>query len=798
MTTRADPENSETAALHPAWLFIARAAWLLNLVASLTLVVFLMPRDLQDIIGQYQFQTAYSGVRNWLGQELFARVFLGLDLLVFATFTATALLLVWRKPKDIMALLTSALFIALGAGFPTVTYTESAVQYNPGFAWLNSLQGAINLTSIYVMGLFLFLFPDGRFIPRTAGRIVVIYLGLSTTALIFLADRLGEDTYFAMVATVTLLFLGGIASQVYRYRVHASALQRQQTKLLVMSLALFPSLLALFVFGFIFLPPQFMSTAESFSWILMYFSLLVIPITLTFSILRYRLWDIDLLIRRTLVYSLLTAVLLFIYLTSVVFLQGAVAAFGGQSTALITVASTLAIAGLFNPLRRRIQQGIDQRFYRLKYDADKALAEFATAARSQADLSHLVNQLDRVVQVTIQPQTVSIWLFSPDAPGPPNASSQASSTPSSPRISQSEKKQKAPGFNPLLASGLLLITVAAVIFIYQIIRQNAAQQIEFEPLPVSENLKPVIIDSDMAPDDWMAILFLLQRPEINVLAITVSGTGEAHCDPGVRNALGLVALAGRSGIPVACGRETPLQGDHVFPEDWRTRADTMSGLELPRVELPANDENAVNLLTRLALASPRKVSILALGPLTNLAEAVQQEPALVEHIETVVIMGGALQVLGNVGFSGVDIDNQVAEWNFYIDPLAVKIVFGSDLPVLLVPLDATNDVPLNLEFFRQLKANRQTPEAEFVYQALAKMQDFIASGGYYFWDPLAAGLLVNPGLGSITEGKIKVFTVEGASSGLIRVMADGDPIRYASSARAEQFYYEFLRTLNQP
>lgn len=798
MTVQAHPENSEPGALRPVWLFLARAAWLLNLAGNLTVVVFLMPRGLQDIIGQYQFQTAYSDMRSWLSQEQFARVFLSLDFLVYAAFTATALFLVWRKPDDVIAILTSALFISVAAGFSSITYFESTVQYNPGFAWLNSLQGAINLISIYAMGLFLFLFPDGRFVPRIAGRIVVIYLVASTTALILLADRLGEDTYYVMVATIELLFLGGIASQVYRYRVHASALQRQQTKLLVMSLALFPSILALSIFGFIFFPLQFMSTAESFSWILMYFSLLVIPVTLTFSILRYRLWEIDLLIRRTLVYSALTSILLIIYLSSVILLQAAVGVLGGQDTTLITVTSTLAIAGLFNPLRRRIQQGIDQRFYRQKYDADQALAEFAAAARSQADLSQLVNQLDKVVQVTIQPETVSIWLYSLETPRQQNTSIGSDSRQVLLGTIQPGREQKAPGINPLLAGGLLLIAAAGVLFVYQIVQQNASRKLGFEPLPVSENIKPVIIDTDMAPDDWMAILFLLQRPEIDVLGITVSGTGEAHCEPGVRNALGLVALAGESGIPVACGRETPLEGNHVFPDDWRTNADTMSGLALPQVELPAGDEGAVELLTHLALESPKSVSILTLGPLTNLAEAVQQEPALAEHVDTVVIMGGALAVPGNVGLSGVDIDSQVAEWNFYIDPFAVKIVFGSGLPVLLVPLDATNDVALGSEFFRQLKANRHTPEAEFVYQVLAKMQDSIASGDYYFWDPLAAGLLVDPSLGAIAEGNVKTFTAEGPNSGLVRVMADGDPIRYASSAQAERFYYEFLRTLNQP
>ncbi len=93
--------------------------------------------------------------------------------------------------------------------------------------------------------------------------------------------------------------------------------------------------------------------------------------------------------------------------------------------------------------------------------------------------------------------------------------------------------------------------------------------------------RAVVIDTDMAADDWLAILYLLGRLEVNVKAITVAGRGEAHCGPGVRNALGLVALAGQPDIPVACGRETPLAGDHAFPDPWRDRVDTLFGLSLP-------------------------------------------------------------------------------------------------------------------------------------------------------------------------------------------------------------------------
>ena len=90
----------------------------------------------------------------------------------------------------------------------------------------------------------------------------------------------------------------------------------------------------------------------------------------------------------------------------------------------------------------------------------------------------------------------------------------------------------------------------------------------------------MIIDTDMAADDWLAILYLLMRPDVDVKAITVTGAGEAHCGQGTRNARNLLALAGRPDIPVTCGREKPLEGTHAFPQAWREAVDNLLGLEL--------------------------------------------------------------------------------------------------------------------------------------------------------------------------------------------------------------------------
>ena len=318
------------------------------------------------------------------------------------------------------------------------------------------------------------------------------------------------------------------------------------------------------------------------------------------------------------------------------------------------------------------------------------------------------------------------------------------------------------------------------------------------PTPFTGTPRPVIIDTDMAGDDWMAILYLLNRPDISVEAITVTGTGEAHCEPGIRNAMRLTALAGQPDIPVSCGRETPLQGNHAFPAAWRENVDALAGLTLPDSPASLSPQSVVELLIATLQSSSAKMTILTLGPLTNLAELLQGSLDLRDKIEMIYIMGGAVDVPGNVGFSQAGIDNPFADWNIYVDPHAAALVFRSGVPMTLIPLDATNHAPVTEDFVKRIKNDSQTPEAKFVFDLLTKYHDFIRTGGYYFWDPLAAAILTENSLATFETKTLMVVEEEGNDSGRTQVSENGASIRVAVSADGERFEQLFLDTLNAP
>jgi inosine-uridine nucleoside N-ribohydrolase len=294
---------------------------------------------------------------------------------------------------------------------------------------------------------------------------------------------------------------------------------------------------------------------------------------------------------------------------------------------------------------------------------------------------------------------------------------------------------------------------------------------------LAQDPTPVVIDSDMTSDDWMATLFILKDPTFSVEAITVTGTGFAYCDAGVASALGLLALAEYGDVPVSCGSEAPLTGNNAPPAEWRTTMETVEGLGLPEGGQPV-EQDAVELFTSTIQDSEEPVTVLALGPLTNIGAAVEATPELVENIEMIYVMGGAVDVDG----SFVTEENTVAEWNIFCDPHSARLTFESGAPITLVPLDATNDVPVTPEFVSRLEAEKSTPEAEFVAGLLANNAESIESGGYYFWDPLAAVVMSDPTLVTLTPRDVTVIDIPGApEDGRTKPVANGPEILVATS-----------------
>jgi hypothetical protein len=336
---------------------------------------------------------------------------IGLESMLGGAMTLLALFLVWRAFDTRQGVLVAFMLMLIGLNFMAEVDT-AFVEHNPSFRFSYDL--LTSLTGVSLI-LFLYVFPDGRFAPPLA-RFPFVLFGVVAMLEPFL--RLGGETPSAQFSylylfTFLLSLVLGLAFQVYRYRFVSTPVQRQQTKWVLVGVgAIIGPILVYSMLVEIFpleagLPRLLFNTV---GYGLLAFLILLFPISMVISILRYRLWDVDLIIRRTLVYAALTATLALVYFGAVVLLQSLIHGLTGQDSALAIVLSTLAIAALFAPLRSRIQQFFDRRFYRRNYDAAQSLAHFANTARDEVDLDVLTGELTGVVRETMQPEHVSLWL----------------------------------------------------------------------------------------------------------------------------------------------------------------------------------------------------------------------------------------------------------------------------------------------------------------------------------------------------------------------------------------------------
>ncbi len=340
-------------------------------------------------------------------------------ILTSIVYSGLAVLIIFRQPRHTVGWL----FVVIGFlnaltffGIVLGDYLESSIIELP----LRSEQAQIVFKIIgeliWILGLFLPLtlmvqfFPDGRLPSRRWWPITLAtIIGMLGVAIEFAVEEAGYAGSFAWLADfsffMVIAIFGSLAAVLVRF-IRSRDTERLQMKWLVYTAVVGVILMFLFV----------LVLGDDHPILGFYTTFLpsLLAISVGIAILRYHLYDIDIIIRRTLVYSVVTLALIAVYFGSVVLLQQLFAGITEQRSPLAIVISTLLIAALFNPLRRRVQELIDRRFFRKKYQAEQVLSQFATAARDEVDLDTLTGELLEVIRETIQPESVSLLLISDD------------------------------------------------------------------------------------------------------------------------------------------------------------------------------------------------------------------------------------------------------------------------------------------------------------------------------------------------------------------------------------------------
>jgi len=342
---------------------------------------------------------------DWgLSVRAYAVYMLGITVLTVAIFTTLAIVMLLRLYPQRHAFLYSLIMVS----FPTTAITSFDVVAAAFPAWTVPIY-LLFAFGVMIMFYFFLVFPNGIFNPRWTNVLPLLFIALA------MYQQFGTSGGFTLIFSIALFSQLGLifAIIIYRYRRVFSRTERQQAKFVVVGLLIF--LLGFPIWAYTFEIANPVAGLEKLvttlaGWTLNQLVILALPVAIFFAILRYKLWDIDVLIRRTLIYAALTVTLVLVFFGTVAVLQAVFSAVSGQQSAVATVISTLLIAALFAPLLRRIQNDIDRRFYRKKYTAEQAIERFAATARQETDLGALSAELLAVVAETMQPVAVTLWM----------------------------------------------------------------------------------------------------------------------------------------------------------------------------------------------------------------------------------------------------------------------------------------------------------------------------------------------------------------------------------------------------
>ena len=421
MTEGVREQGRGAGALRGRWLLFARLIWLAVAVLAVGTYVVGLPAYYDQLLA---LSTPDIGNPATFGADLeeaglsvdfYAAYGVTTEIIFAAVSFTVGLLIFWRRSDEPIALLVALTMVMFVGGSAS---SETLAAVHPALQLTSTVLTFLNTAFLI---LVFYLFPDGRFVPRWSRWFALVLITLTVPNFFFPHSPLNWGKWPGWMGfPVFVTILGrGVIAQVYRYRRVSSPVQRRQTKWVVFGFVVgITSFLGAILLSATLLPALGTSglLLNLIGGLSINLFVLVIPVSFGVAILRSGLFDIDVIINRTLVYGLLTITLGAAYYGGVVLLQQLLRVLTGQGSTLAVVASTLIIAALFNPLRRRVQTFVDRRFYRKKYDAAKTLEIFSARLRDETDLNALTDDLVGVVRETMQPAHVSLWLRHETAP----------------------------------------------------------------------------------------------------------------------------------------------------------------------------------------------------------------------------------------------------------------------------------------------------------------------------------------------------------------------------------------------
>lgn len=392
-----------------AWLFVTAAVILLLFVGVPSLHRQLStpcsgPVEICEELGQLTTEQVEEVSAAGVSAPQYASFVTAAEILMLAIWLGTGVVIFVLRRDDWMAMLVSLMLIVFSsATFISGAMTAAADAY-PALA---VPVAALAILGEILITAFFLLFPNGRLIPRWLWWLIPFRAITASLDYLPAYTSRPESELLSTIFLLPIVVLM-LGVQVYRYRRYSTPRERNQTRWVLFGMT--TGLGAFVIIAIVALVTGFWQSAWAIiAWTAMNLIATIIPITFAIAVLRSNLWDIDVVIRRTTIYAVLTSLLALVYFGSVIVLQRLLTPITGESTAAV-VLSTLLIAALFLPLRRRVQDAIDRRFFRKKYDAEKVLSRFATTVRDETDLDELTAELVRVIQETMQPEHVSVWL----------------------------------------------------------------------------------------------------------------------------------------------------------------------------------------------------------------------------------------------------------------------------------------------------------------------------------------------------------------------------------------------------